>query len=166
MSRELHPDLFTRNQEPLKNEDSPEKSLEDLKSRLFLEPQLADIKGQMGDLKSQINKIIAHVNDTQKISQVRFERLQQALTRSEQLHKAFSQEVAMKVAGLVSKISERRTTDVKIQELIDRHNQVLQGFEARVSQLQKIISEKDAQILSMQATINEAKMEMTRIKRL
>ena len=56
--------------------------------------------------------------------------------------------------------------DQKMQEVIDRHNSVLKGFEVRITHLQKLLSEKDSQVMSAFAALNEAKMEIARLKRL
>jgi hypothetical protein len=52
-----------------------------------------------------------------------------------------------------------------MQETIDRHNTIMKAFEVRLGQMQKIITEKDEQIKEYQSLLNDAKMELGRIKR-
>jgi hypothetical protein len=79
---------------------------------------------------------------------------------------AFAMESGQKISQLNQKLTERKSLEMKVQEMVDRHNNVIKSFEVRMGQLQKLLAEKDAMLVSAQATLNDAKMEITRLKRL
>jgi muramoyltetrapeptide carboxypeptidase LdcA involved in peptidoglycan recycling len=73
--------------------------------------------------------------------------------------------IEQKVSAVLNQLGERKTMEMKMQEVVDRHNSVLRGFEQRLNQMQKVISDKEAQMIHAQAALNEAKMEIARLKR-
>ena len=79
---------------------------------------------------------------------------------------ANTQDVHNKLAKVVSRLNERLTSDSKIEELMDRQQQVLQGFELRLSQMQKIITEQELMLAAARSELKEAQREITRLKRL
>lgn len=64
---------------------------------------------------------------------------------------------------LQSKLKERRNAEAQSQDLIDRHQQVVQNFESRLNQLQKVTTEQELKIRSYQATYDEILREIRNI---
>lgn len=64
-----------------------------------------------------------------------------------------------------SKFNERRNAEDRTQDLIDRHQMLVQNFESRLSQLQKVASEQEFKLKSYQATYDEILREIRNIKR-
>jgi len=63
-------------------------------------------------------------------------------------------------------VAERRLQDNKIQEMVDRHNQVLQVYETRLSKVQKLVHEQEVQLMGAKGALEEARREIVRLKRL
>jgi uncharacterized protein Yka (UPF0111/DUF47 family) len=61
---------------------------------------------------------------------------------------------------------EGRQIEHKVSQMLDRHQTVLRNFEVRVNQLQRIIKEKDEQLMIMRSQLIESKGELARLKRL
>ncbi len=57
-------------------------------------------------------------------------------------------------------------SDAKIQELVDRHNQLVQSFEVRITQMQKVMAEQEMQLMTSRSELKEAQRELARMKRL
>lgn len=160
MQKELNPELFGESH---------------AKSRVFepqainnvsvLEQKVAETRQQIHQVSENLNKIVGQINEFIRNSQNKFDRLAQSIQKLEQNDQVLNMEAAQKISQLHSRLGERKTTDLKIQEMIDRHNNVLRSFEVRLSHMQKILNEKDAQVISAQAALNEAKMEIARLKR-
>lgn len=72
----------------------------------------------------------------------------------------FSKQIAL----LHSRMNERRVADVKSQELVDRHNQLVQNFDQRMAQVQKLTSEQEMKIMTYQATYDEILREIRNLK--
>ncbi len=101
-----------------------------------------------------------------KTTHLRLEKLQQQMVRFENSHNGLAQETGHKLAQIGHKFIERKSMDQKIQELVDRYSGVIKSFEVRMHHLQKLLSEKESQMMSAQAELNQAKMEIARLKRL
>jgi hypothetical protein len=131
-----------------------------------LDIKFNDMKTQLNHLQDEMNKFVAQVNEFAKTTQIKIERVNHAMTKSDITTHNLEVEVQQKNSVLSNKLAERRTLDLKIQEMVDRHNNILRTFEVRMSQMQKVIAEKEAQLIQTQSALNEAKMEIARLKRI
>lgn len=127
--------------------------------------QIFELKSQHHSLQDQISKLVASFNEFAKNTNSKLERHQQGLTRLEQNHNGLAYEAGQKITQIGQKIAERKSLDAKIQEMVDRHNNIVKSFEVRMNHLQKLLAEKDAQVVAAHAALNEAKMEIARLKR-
>lgn len=134
-------------------------------SQLLMEQRIAELRVQMNSLSDHLAKVVSQINEFIKSSHHKFERVQTALQHLEQNDQNLNHESTQKFNSVQNKLTERRTLDTKVQELIDRHNGSLKTYEVRLNQMQKLLAEREAQVMSAQSTLNEAKMEITRLKR-
>ena len=167
MNKELNPDLFGE------KKSTKTSSLENSMSLatpggnyLNTDRQIFELRVQNQNLADQLNKVVATVNELIKSSNAKFEKQSSLLNRLEQSHNGLANEAGQKITQLTQRINERKSLDLKVQEMVDRHNNVIKSFEVRMNHLQKLLSEKEAQMISTQAALNEAKMEIARLKRL
>ncbi|XGC80298.1 hypothetical protein ACES2L_13280 [Bdellovibrio bacteriovorus] len=128
--------------------------------------QIFELKAQNQALADQLNKVVATVNELIKTSNMKFEKQASLVSRLEQSHNGLATEAGQKITQLAQRVNERKSLDLKVQEMVDRHNNVIKSFEVRMNHLQKLLAEKEAQMISSQAALNEAKMEIARLKRL
>ncbi len=158
MQKELNPELFG------------EKRLVDnlntsVVGETLAEPDFLNIDLQILDLKNSQQKVLVQTADHAKGTNLKLERLQQQLTRLEVAHNQLVQEIGQRLNQMQQRIVERASYDEKTREMFDRHNQVLQSFEAKVMQLQRHLAEREAQLGGALQTLNDAKMEIARLKR-
>lgn len=132
----------------------------------MLEQKLMENRVQIGQLSEQLAHVVSQVNEFIRMSQTKFERLQQGLQRLESNQSEAVLETAQKLGQMHSRLTESKGLEAKIQTMVDRHQQVLRSYELRVAQLQKLLSEREADLIESQAALNEAKMELIRLKRL
>ena len=135
-------------------------------SQVGLEAKILETRQQVAQLSQALESVVGQVNEFIRGSQVKFDRLNQGLQRLEQLHGAQVQDSATQLSNLSARLTERKGAEVKVQEMIDRHNTILRGYEVRLSQLQKLMMEKEAQTLQAQAALTDAKIEIAKLKRL
>lgn len=153
-SRELKPDLFG-------GKSSSESEIEQLgKSSLLaqqekmadanliraFETQMSQLQSKARDWDNRIERMEGRVNEFLKLSQARFEKLGKFITDVDESLRDVQEDHDRKLAHLNSRLNERKVQDSKIEEMIERHNQIVKSFEARLNQLQKIINEKDLQL--------------------
>lgn len=127
--------------------------------------QIFELRAQNQTLADQLNKVVATVNEMIKTSNMKFDKHAALLSRMEQSHNGLANEAGQKITQLAQRVNERKSLDLKVQEMVDRHNNVIKSFEVRMNHLQKLLAEKEAQMISAQAALNEAKMEIARLKR-
>ena len=72
----------------------------------------------------------------------------------------------MKFALLLQKLTEQKKYDQKVQDIVDRHNNLLKGYEVRLNQMQKLLVQKEHDYVEAVTTLKELKAEITRLKRL
>lgn len=170
MHKELNPELF--GEKKMTKSASMERSLEGASTLaasgtnyLNTDRQIFELKTQNQALAEQMNKIVGTVNELIKSTNAKFERNQNLLTRLEQSHNGLATEAGQKITQISQRVNERKNLDLKVQEMVDRHNNVIKSFEVRMNHLQKLLAEKEAQMISCQAALNETKMEIARLKR-
>lgn len=161
MAKELDPSLFGEGSwSASRTIEKPKVSLD------HLENKIVDLRLQLREIKEEFQRWTAETEEFRKSTQVRFEQISQRVAKVENVQNRVSDEVVMKVSQLHHRLGDRSQYDKKVQDLIDRHNSVLRSAEMRISQMQKLMEEKEAQIVSAQVALNEARMEITRLKRM
>jgi DNA repair exonuclease SbcCD ATPase subunit len=173
MKKELNHELFRDTQTSSQQTNSSMTWIEPAAATSTPDPrifnhdlQISELKQHVYNLHEQMMKLASQSAELMKSSQMKFERLAQAVTRIESTQLNLSQEMSQKVATLSGRLNERKSIDGKVQEMVERHHQMLRGYEARLNQVQRLLTEKESQALSSQAALNEARMEIARLKRL
>lgn len=126
----------------------------------------AEVKRLERKFEATKNEVLTRLDEGLKSSKVSHEtqtgRIQSLEVRMENL----AHELRSKLQSLSGKVSEAHMSDLKTQALMDRHTQLLRQFEARVTQLQKVIEDQEFQILGYQASLEEARRELSKLKKL
>ena len=176
MSRELNPDLFPevkRVESPPDSEKGqgwargePSVALAKEEDLRILSGQVELIKRRLKEHESRMETANTRLNDFINAVKGKFDRVSGFAQRLEEFAKSGMNDLNLKQAQVLSKLNERKVSDAKIQELVDRHNQLVQSFELRLTQMQKVIAEQEIQLMSSRAELKEAQRELARIKRL
>lgn len=161
MAKELDPGLFGEGSwSASRTIEKPKVSVD------HLENKIVDLRLQMREIKEEFQRFAMEMDEFRKTTQVRFEQINQRIGKVEEVQNRVSDEVVLKVSQLHHRLGDRSTYDKKVQDLIDRHHGVLRSAEIRINQMQKLIEEKEAQIVAAQVALNETKMEISRLKRI
>lgn len=131
-------------------------SLEEKIERLFRQAQ---------EFQGQITQLAFHSEENLKGVRVKSDRLQQKVLQVEQKQDSLVIETSQKIHFLQQKHIEQKKLEENIQNLIDRQNNLLKGYEVRMGQMQKLLAEKEAQMISTLAALNEAKTDIQRMKK-
>lgn len=126
--------------------------------------QILDLKTQIQLITEQMNRVVLTLNESNKTIHSKFEKIQQVLLKMDQSYNGLTSETGKKLNQLETQLADRAMMETKIQEMVDRHNNVVHNFEVRMGQVQRILAEKEAQQISTQSALNEARMEMARLK--
>ena len=160
MQKELNPELF--GESPAKSRVFEQPAMNQVN---VLEQKITETRQQVMAVNDNLAKVVGQINEFIRSSQAKFDRINQALQKLEANDQALNIEAAQKITQIHNRLGERKTMDLKVQEMIDRHNSVLRSYEVRLTQMQKLLSEKEAQLVSAQSALNETKMEIARLKR-
>lgn len=152
MSRQFNPDLF--------EEDTAPKT--DISSLAL--GQLETLKRRVRDLELQNHQLL------QKIERMALHYEQKNAQISAQ-QKSFDATMKQKFDDLhrnqtilSQRMNERKVVDTKMQELVDRHNQLVQSFESRMGQAQKVTKDQEMKLLTYQSTLNDILKEIRNLK--
>ncbi|MCX7977382.1 MAG: hypothetical protein N2578_00090 [Bdellovibrionaceae bacterium] len=131
-----------------------------------IDKQIFDLREHLRQIRAEYEGFRSQIIETSKSLSLKIDRLAQQILRLESSHNGLAQETANRLNALQSRLHERRSIDAKVQELVDRHTNILKTYEVRMNHLQKLLAEKEEQFVQAQAALNEAKMEIARLKRL
>lgn len=173
MSREINKELFGIRETPVFDERRTGKTqLPPLEIQFevreedwrILVSQVEQLKRKNKELEAKIEAAGSRVEDMLRAAKTRIDRVGAATQRLEEMSKMKFQEMTAKVSTLAGKVTERKVTDTKIEQMVGRYNQSIQSFELRTQQLQKLISEQEMQIHNYKSALNEAQREIARLK--
>jgi hypothetical protein len=165
MQKELNTQLFPKPTKTNSDEimSPPVETL--INKAMTASEEVLVLRRQVSRLQDQITKLSSHFIEQNKNQQLKSDRWVQALSRLEQNQTTYARENNDKVAHLASRISERKGMEFKVQELIEQQNILLKSYEERFLKLQKGLAEKDIQISMITGYLQEAQVEISRIKR-
>ncbi|MEK6555805.1 MAG: hypothetical protein AABZ31_11220 [Bdellovibrionota bacterium] len=173
MPRELNPELFGTRQKPAtplqpQGYQAPEMhagatslpSLTMSPSHMYETPEA--VKRKIRDLENQVQVLQQKIEKLSASFDQRMTQTQSTQKSIEMSLKSSLQEMAQNQANTISKMNERRVADAKIQEMVDRHNSLVQNFEIRMAAMHKVSSEQEMKLMTYQATIDEILREIRR----
>jgi chromosome segregation ATPase len=127
---------------------------------------IESLSKRMKEFESRVEVLTTKVEDMVTQNKQRFERVQGHFQRqTEMMQNAFN-DVNAKMAQVVSRVNERKVSDGVVKEMVERQASLVQTFEVRMSQLQRVISEQEMQLMSARTELKEALQELTRLKKL
>lgn len=118
------------------------------------------------ELESRIEQVNSRSEEMVAANKQRFERVQGHFHRHNEMIQGGFSDLNDKVAHLASRVNERRISENQVKEMIDRHQQIVQTFEVRMQQMQKVMSEQEMQLMNARAEIKEAVREIARLKKI
>jgi len=148
MYRHLKPDIFSNPTSRDPNENKVLEKNSSFEADLVLRQTLTLMKRKIGELEAKIVGLNGQIVNLQSTMVKGLERTQGRQSRLEIVVKDVSQNLGEKISNLFGKLTEKRANDSKIQQMLDRHNLLVQKFELQMYQMQKVISEQDLKLSS------------------
>ena len=131
-----------------------------------LEAQVLQIKAVLAQYDRRMDQMAAQIGEMNRDSQGRLDRYGQQLMRLEDGIQRLTADTSNRLAALAGRVNERKVSDSKLQDLIDRHNLLVRNFENRLSSLQKLASDQEQALLSAFAALEDARADLARLKRI
>ena len=146
MSRTLNPQLFGPTESPVIKVDTSG----------IAQKKLRDIENQVEVLQQKLDRMT-------QVHEAKFQHLVSLQKNLESQMRHIAETFSKQNAQIVSRISEKRGADVKVQDLIDRHQQLVTNFEHRLGQIHKVTKDQEVKILAYKATYDEVLKEIRNI---
>ncbi len=176
MHRELNPHLFGPTQVPAQGWTDSQAQRSQAQSQVAVSApsRVAYPPNELKTIEHHLTMLKVAINQIEKRSEgfnskleelgrgvhVRLERFSQAIIRLEDQQQKINQENIEKFAQIAAKVNERKVTDGKVQELIDRHNTIVRNFENRLTSLQRINAEQELTLHNAHAALEEVRTEL------
>jgi chromosome segregation ATPase len=126
---------------------------------------MENLSRRMKEFESRVETMYTRVEELTTQNRQRFERVQSHFKgQSEMLQNALS-DVHAKIAKVVSRINERKLSENVVKEMIDRHGQIVQTFEVRLQQIQKVTADQELQLMHARSELKQALQELARLKK-
>lgn len=166
MQKQLNPDLFGNDSQMgfVSNEraNSNPASFDHI---LNLDNKMADLRVQLTQIKEAVSQLKSDQQITQKSNQGQMEQMLRAIKILEQNDQTLAQQNQMKNQHLSQKLADYKNIEVKLKEMMDRHQMVLRSYDLKIQQLQQLMHDKENLIISFQGSLQEARNEIARLKR-
>jgi chromosome segregation ATPase len=131
-----------------------------------LEAQILQLRMQVQATDKKNEQLMSQMQELVRAANSRFDRAGQAINRLESSANTQIQELSAKYAGVASKVNERKVQEVKVQEMIDRHNSIVRAFENRLTHMQRVMTEQEMQLHNYAAALEEARQDLARLKQM
>jgi hypothetical protein len=166
MARELNRDLFGgRNfQDPDTAISTPPGTAKAEDVRI-LYTHLDAFNKRMKEFESRVETMHTKVEEVISQNRQRFERVQGHFQRQTEMLQSALGDVHNKIAQVVSRLNERKISEGVVKEMVDRHGQVVQAFESRLQQFQKVMSDQELQLMHARSELKQALHELARLKK-
>lgn len=162
--RELNPNLFENAPRPEWTESQTPKAV--VPAETVSERQVLELARQVKMLEKIVMEQRAFMDEQNKMQTARTERMAQQIKNLDAVQTGSLKELNERLGSVMNKLSERRAVDAKMEDMVDRHNHIVQSFELKLKVLQKVLSERESQILKAMAQLEDARAEILRMKRL
>ena len=162
MARELNRDLFVPRPAPERATTADAAAEQQRALHLHVEALAKKLKEY--DARFETTNI--KLDDLTKQTKQRFERVQGHFKSQDEMIKHGFMDCHHKVAQVISRVNERKVADNVVKEMVERHTSIVQSFEVRLNQLQRVISEQEMQLMSARGELKDALQTLSRLKKL
>jgi hypothetical protein len=153
MARTINPHLFGH----LETQPQLSNSQANAETNLALAKKLRDLETQMQSFQQKVTGSL-HAYESKMQLVVQNQKMLHEHLR--QLSDQFTQYQVIQQ----NKFTERKQSEARSQELIDRHQVVVQNFENRLNQLQRLAKDQELKITGYQASYEEILREIRSLR--
>jgi chromosome segregation ATPase len=168
MARELNRELFgaSRANETLAGENNSPVAFAKAEEVRVLHMHIENLSKRLKEFESRLETMYTKTDELTKTNKQRFERVQGHFqSQGERIQAGFN-DVNSKIAQVVSRVNERKVSEGVVKEMVERQSSLIQTFEVRMQQLQRVISEQELQLMNARSELKEALQELSRLKKL
>ena len=171
MARELNRELFASRLMPESQSatgaaaGSAPSGLAKAEEVRVLHLHIESISRRMKEFESRVETMNTKVEEVISQNRMRFERVQSHFQRQTEMLQNALGDVHNKIAQVVSRVNERKISEGVVKEMVDRHGQVVQSFETRLQQFQKVMADQELQLMHARSELKDTMLELARLKK-
>lgn len=166
MPRELNPNVFsetlvepTNSEVPAAIKPSSSQSLADFDAQDAINQKLMEeiqfLKRRLREAESNTKKLESQMRSQVEASFKANKQLLSGQRSIESVMKTNLSDLTGKLSRLAAKVTDFRIGESKTRELVERHNQIVYKYEARLQQVQKLISSQEMKLMNYEATLKK-----------
>jgi chromosome segregation ATPase len=130
----------------------------------LLSYQVETVMRKIKEFESRMETLASKWDEFSSTAKLRFERIQGSFQRQTETMQSNFRDIHSKIATVASRTNERKMSETSTQEMMERHQQVVQSFEVRLQALQKSMSEQEYQLLSTKSEMRDVLKEIAKLK--
>lgn len=117
------------------------------------------------DFDTRMEMLAARWEEFLSTAEFRFEKIQKHFQKQHELYKAHFKDLQAKIAVATGWMKERHQADQAMYENIEEQRQMIQAFEGRLQQWQKVVSEQELQMLNEESDKNRIEKMQAHLQR-
>lgn len=162
MARELNREIFAGRAAVPSEQGTAVPRTDDIR---ILQLNIDSLNKRLMDFESRLETMNTKVEDMLRTNKQRFERVQGHFQNQNEMVKNGFTDIHGKIAHVVSRVNERKVADGVVKDMVERSTQLVQGFEVRLQQLQRIINEQELQLTNARSQLKDTLLELSRLKK-
>jgi chromosome segregation ATPase len=115
--------------------------------------------------EDRVNAMGEQINELSRLLALKAERMSIKIKLIEERQQSYIEEFQKKLTTLNVKLSDKPRVDIMVQEIVEKHNQVIRTFENRLGQLKRVVENQEAELYKVMNELQEARRELARLKR-
>jgi hypothetical protein len=126
-------------------------------------------EGAGGALKrneERIDVLNQKFEDLAKLMTMKTERLMVKVRMMEERQNEFIMDTQKKLTGMVTRSAELPKLEMRMQEVLERHNQVIRTFENKINHIKRVVDQQEVTLFKAMAELEESRREIARLKRI
>lgn len=104
--------------------------------------------------------------DLAKLMTMKTERLMVKVRMMEERQNEFIMDTQKKLTGMVTRSAELPKLEMRMQEVLEKHNQVIRTFENKINHIKRIVDQQEISLFKAIAELEESRREIARLKRI
>ncbi|MEQ1878098.1 MAG: hypothetical protein ABL958_15755 [Bdellovibrionia bacterium] len=116
-------------------------------------------------LEERVQGLSDQMNELSRLLALKTEKMSIKIRLLEERQQGFIEDFQKKLTSFNVRMSDKPRVDIMVQEIIEKHNQIVRTFENRLGQLKRVVENQEAELYKIMNELQEARRELSRLKR-
>jgi hypothetical protein len=116
-------------------------------------------------VEERLDILGSRIEELMKLITLKTERLSVKQRMIDERQDEMAQDFQKRLMAILTKSADLPKIELKIQELLERQNQVVRNFDNRMNHFRKVVETQEVQLFKALAELDESRREIARLKR-